>query len=58
MTAGPAFDVAVDRQAVWSALGTVLDPELDEPITCRALQFPAERPPGRRLDLTPATHYL
>ena len=22
-----------DRQAVWSALGTVLDPELDEPIT-------------------------
>ena len=23
----------VDRQAVWSALGTVLDPELDEPIT-------------------------
>ena len=28
MTAGP-----VDRQAVWSALGTVLDPELDEPIT-------------------------
>ncbi len=33
MTAGPAFDVRVDRQAVWSALGTVLDPELDEPIT-------------------------
>lgn len=32
MTAGPAFDT-VDRQAVWSALGTVLDPELDEPIT-------------------------
>lgn len=23
----------VDRQAVWTALGTVLDPELDEPIT-------------------------
>ena len=37
MTAGPACDAAtngtVDRQAVWSALGTVLDPELDEPIT-------------------------
>ncbi|MDQ4118108.1 MAG: iron-sulfur cluster assembly protein, partial [Actinomycetota bacterium] len=33
MTAGPAFDTRVDRQAVWSALGTVLDPELDEPIT-------------------------
>ena len=36
MTAGPALDTAsgtVDRQAVWSALGTVLDPELDEPIT-------------------------
>jgi metal-sulfur cluster biosynthetic enzyme len=33
MTAGPAFDTLVDRQAVWSALGTVLDPELDEPIT-------------------------
>ncbi|MFP5069354.1 iron-sulfur cluster assembly protein [Pseudonocardia nantongensis] len=32
MTAGPALDT-VDRQAVWSALGTVLDPELDEPIT-------------------------
>ncbi|MDN5914787.1 MAG: iron-sulfur cluster assembly protein [Pseudonocardia sp.] len=28
MTARP-----VDRQAVWTALGTVLDPELDEPIT-------------------------
>ncbi|TCK27455.1 iron-sulfur cluster assembly protein [Pseudonocardia endophytica] len=36
MTAGPALDAdrgTVDRQAVWSALGTVLDPELDEPIT-------------------------
>ncbi|MFP5021137.1 iron-sulfur cluster assembly protein [Pseudonocardia phyllosphaerae] len=31
MTAGPAAGTL--RQAVWSALGTVLDPELDEPIT-------------------------